>query len=349
MENAKSNAARRRARKRNAAKRRARASAPPRVVRAPIHNTVAKPDLNEAERLYLEAVTNPFGHSPGGGSSPPVGAKVLDTVTRMTVPLTCIRSSTHEVNVATTHFAFKLKFPMQYAASAPLANVGHQSGYSTTVGQFDGIDDFDTVNYQLLRDHVTNVRVVGAGLKVNVTCGGDNVSGYFVGGNQAVPLIVTNVGSTSTLIADRLPDIGYPAEDGITVRWTPGDARDYEMKTPAEYGINAYYDSPTVLFQGGIVGGTTFVVESVIHLEIEVSVDYCPGASRSPVSLSWQLIQALAGDDSLQPLVTKGHSFRDLFRTSAARIKHIQEMIKRYGPAVSRFLTVAHSALTLMA
>jgi hypothetical protein len=256
-------------------------------------------------------------------------------------------ASTYTVADVASYYALRLKFPFEYAASHTYGCAGFSVGYCNDGGALDAVTDVTQANWLMVDQYVTGVRVVGAGLKVKVISGGDNLCGILQGGLQATPLKTVNVNWSD--IENALPDPIYSAEEGITVRWIPSGASDYEFRPLVGFDELQPYDSPSVVFSGGITDGTTISVEAIMHLEYTMTVDYMPGSAMSPISLEWQMIKALVSDPELQPYVTKGHSFRDLFRTAAARSREIAKIVDKYGPKVVGFARALSNVLALLA
>lgn len=294
------------------------------------------PHFNKEEMLYIQAVTNPFGHQDSGDYIPPVGSKVLDGST----PITSSGTLTHTFSLAvgTDELVIKIQKPkdvtkdygIEYATAVAAAGTPTASTVVTS-GQ-----------WSYYRSNIRRVRVVGMGLKVIAISAPDDTAGTLRGGITDNPLrtaaAVWEAYSASTnLMSDNLNS----AADGITVRWAPTDNSDYEF---VEYGVVDEYTltdtiSPCVRFTGG-KANTVLQISFIIHLESVMSTSFDYNGEPSPVSSKWAIIQSICSNPKFQPMVTDGSSFKDIIKKTGYVTKEILMFLKKYGPLFGKAASV---------
>lgn len=275
------------------------------------------PFFNPAERLYIESVCNPFGANAMGSYDVPTGAKILDSAATHTVAYTFTHNTV--LAVGTQEMIVKLTDIRDVARTC-----GYEIGTAVSgAGTPTAVQTNNCGQWTRERGQLSHARIVGMALKVNALSSPEDTAGYMRAGLTDVPLrTAAAVWNTYALSEAEMDDNFYNLSEGVTVRHVPQDASEYNW-TELSNGVVAQEDLtggrflPCVRFTGG-KANTVVHIACVYHVECRSTRNDTPTAAPSPVSMKWQMLQGIVADTSLQPIVTRGNSFKSFF-TSVGR------------------------------
>lgn len=300
------------------------------------------PVFTRDERLYIKALVNPFGATPFGTYHQFSGARIMDGVTQDTIALTCTDSFTF--NVGTERAGLKLRWPL-YNDDGIGIEINHSVAAAASPTAVDVSNDCP--QWDNIQGNLTHVRLVGCAMKINAISSPEDTGGTMRAGLTfpAHRTAEAAWGRTWNTILGTFDDNIYSANDGITVRWVPFDNEDYKFHVLEAVAGNTYLQThnhwmPTVYFDGG-KANTVLQCSCVYHLEVVHYNDTTGVASPSPCSPKWNLIQGMVADIGLQPIVTRGNSFRSFFSSVGRAIGKVARWVTSHLPivgSVSKFI-----------
>lgn len=321
-----------------------------------VQHTVPHGRVNDIETRWIEVVNNPFGTSKTGGG---VGVRGLRGAVVPDVFQAC--------SVAHTIYG-----RVQLNANTPLDT--HAGAYPGSVfikllepcinstvpdaadevlvlcGNIAGGADMDDLAYvtnntfrDILRNDSTTAirwRLVGAGLRVNLTTtAGDAAAGVLQGNcSQYFPPLTTTPEGASTASTGEV----FTSADGITVRYAPHDDAALEWKDRALVGLPglpstnrvAHFanNMPWVLVTGMTAAAplTQLEIEYVMYVEVQVLNELATveTITDSPPCPNLNISRAIAAASDV-PVVVSGHTF-------ATMAERVLEFLKSSGKEVAK-------------
>lgn len=296
------------------------------------------PAFDRDDETYIDAIGNPFGSEGETHFTQYENLRVPDNQNPRTGVVTIHLMGTVQCNTGDDHYFYITKPQTNqpvvlYDACGPTAGA---------VPIANNILDSSAIQLWIAAN-VKSFRFVAAGLRVNLSSSIDTAGGTLRGGLDCTnPYYTGPAYSMFSQLADELEVEQYAVARGMTVRWYPQVAGDFDFEVPAVNSIAnnssncAYWNengSPRIHLSNATTG-TTVMVEAIIYLEVQPSnlSGYVWGLARSPSSQYWDTIIRIIRDPKLFPVVTEGHSFKSFFNAVGKYSKNALEWLMQNGP-----------------
>lgn len=283
----------------------------------------------------MECVMNPFGNSVGGPSD--VAAFPCDGVGRGTHLLTVTGVSGFSGATATKGI---IRLNGECSGDQSLeVTYGAASVTDPGTAQTSVAEAFsnESVNFASLCPAGTKLRVVSAGLKVNLLAGANDrvvtltpyLSEYT--SRTAAGTYVTN----KYLLRERLAAEGKYGADGITVRrpWDRVNPDFHEMSTAIYLAsaLNANGNMPVVVFSD-LDADASLIITWVVHYQVMPFVDDWPFRLRdTPWELEWD---KMVHHVNTSALIASGHSFKSFIRNMFKGVEKGVRFVSRQVPKI---------------